>query len=463
MNKKGIALAVVLAVVAVLSVIIVSLFAKAIHENNLVKKHLNTVRAFWLAEAGISESLVALSNVGPIIEEQACPAGLVCSYRAEIEKVNKCAISLVDPGLSLSLEEENKETEPLLTEINYFFDASVNFPPEDGKLSLNSSILENASELYVSTKNQLPDAGDINEENQYYAVIYRIDGGVEDCQIADDGIGKAVYELDSVNVEEGYFKYGISNHSVQGSFIDEKEVKIVFVHQDLIVSLEDLTGSMKVDYEFYEYYQIDSVGKVVLPEGGEIKENIVAVMSVYVDAPPSSNFPYAIESTGDILIRGGAYTIDPEDSKKTHATLNFSELFGATRGDVKNSADYLYDETDNFTGDGVEVKGLTWVEVSPGEELTIAGNFEGEGILIVNGDCHISGTESFNGIIYVIGELRMSGNASVTGSILAESATDIDTTLSGSITITHDEIAIGDALGSVRHLGDKAIIAWQQK
>ncbi len=568
MNKKGIALAVVLVVTAVLSVIIISLFAQAMHERNLVNRHVNTVRAFWLAEAGVSDAHVNFRDFirnrpdsisGNIVENQGCPPGADCSYQVESDDDHDCVgIDDVYPGF-------DKKEIGIEIEIEYVFNNSS--PPGDGKLALNNSEPELSDELYASIKDK--NEGDVSDElseidDNYYVIIYRTDGGVADCKIEDDGIGKAVYKVNSVNADNDYFTYGVSNLSTEGSFEFEEgdvEVKIVFVrpdsmgyifndpedppddgalslkddieekHNELYVSTKDkngndiinkllaingqyyaviinddgvgkliyeveavesgsdyftyevsrfssegsfdeedevklafvhqdlITGLMEVSYR--KYYKIVSTGKVELAGGGEIEEEITVFLKVGIPSP--LNFPYAIESTGDIIIQGQAYTIEPEGSKKTYSELNFFELFGATKAEIKNNADYLYDETDNFTGDGVEVTGLTWVEVSAGEQLTIAGNFEGEGVLIVNGDCRITGTESFEGVIYVIGELQVSGTASVTGSVLAESGLDIDTTISGNISLTHDQDVIRNALSDSLTFIGKTIISWQKK
>jgi len=55
MNKRGIALVFALLVVVVLSILTISFFAGSINEHNLVKRFVNSTRAFWLAEAGIAE------------------------------------------------------------------------------------------------------------------------------------------------------------------------------------------------------------------------------------------------------------------------------------------------------------------------------------------------------------------------------------------------------------------------
>lgn len=62
MNKRGITLIFGLLVVLVLSILSGSFFFKSINENNLVRRYVNSVRAFWAAEAGIAEAIGNLAN-----------------------------------------------------------------------------------------------------------------------------------------------------------------------------------------------------------------------------------------------------------------------------------------------------------------------------------------------------------------------------------------------------------------
>lgn len=58
MNKsKGIALILCIFVILVVFILAGSLFYKVINENSLVSRYVNTVRAFWVAEAGIAEAI----------------------------------------------------------------------------------------------------------------------------------------------------------------------------------------------------------------------------------------------------------------------------------------------------------------------------------------------------------------------------------------------------------------------
>lgn len=300
MNRKGVVLAVALWVVVILLIIITSLFTRVINEKNWVRRHLNTVLSFWLAEAGISEAFSRFpDSVLPISinQDQGCPPGGSCSYQAVTNKL---------PG-----------------------------------------------------------------------------------------------------------------------------------------SLEGVT-----------YYQIDSTGEVILSDGGQIETHLSAI--VKIEPPDTSNFQYAIESNGDIIERGNV-TIDPDDSKNTYAALNFANLFTATKDQIKNNATYVYNE-DNF---GEPVSGITWVEVSSGSQLVTAGNLQGDGILVVAGDCRISGTNNFEGIIYVIGGLTITGTVNISGAVFSESETNIDTELMGNVSIKHDQDAISLALEEVGYLS-KEITAWQQ-
>jgi len=62
MNRRGIALIFALLVVLVLSILLSIFFFKSINENNLVNRYVNSVRAFWVAEAGVAEAIKNLPN-----------------------------------------------------------------------------------------------------------------------------------------------------------------------------------------------------------------------------------------------------------------------------------------------------------------------------------------------------------------------------------------------------------------
>src|SRR4030042_4928832 len=56
MDRRGIALIMVLLTIAVIAVLLSSFFFGVMNDNRLVSRYVNSTRAFWLAEAGIAEA-----------------------------------------------------------------------------------------------------------------------------------------------------------------------------------------------------------------------------------------------------------------------------------------------------------------------------------------------------------------------------------------------------------------------
>jgi hypothetical protein len=66
MHRQGVALVFGLLVTVVLSILLGSFFISTMSENNLVKRYVNSARAFWAAEAGIADAARRLSNTGTV-------------------------------------------------------------------------------------------------------------------------------------------------------------------------------------------------------------------------------------------------------------------------------------------------------------------------------------------------------------------------------------------------------------
>jgi len=201
------------------------------------------------------------------------------------------------------------------------------------------------------------------------------------------------------------------------------------------------------------YSQIVSTGRVTRPNGEVIQRVVTA--SVKTGLVDPTKFKYGIETTTDLITKGSV-SINPSDSFKEFSTLDFADLFGVTKDEMKAGATHSYTKA-NFNA---PVDGITWVEVPSGETLTIAGTLEGSGILVINGDTHFSGTVVFNGIIYIIGKLTMTGTVTTHGSVLAESSASVDTTLKGNVEINYDIDKIAEALAFVAVL-NKQIVSWK--
>ncbi|OGX46670.1 MAG: hypothetical protein A3G38_00705 [Omnitrophica WOR_2 bacterium RIFCSPLOWO2_12_FULL_51_8] len=214
----------------------------------------------------------------------------------------------------------------------------------------------------------------------------------------------------------------------------------------------DYTYSAAMSHLSDNYYKIESTGSVL--SGGAFTRKVA--VTVRTGAVNPEKFQYGIETTTDLVVRGSV-EINPSDSFKEFSTLDFADLFGISKVDMRAGAAHLYD-----TGSFAEpVDRVTWVDVPAGETLSIAGNLAGSGVLVINGNAHFSGTVNFNGIIYVIGELTMTGDVATYGSIMAESSATVDTELRGNVAIHYDVGQITNALSEVEFLA-KEVVSWQE-
>jgi hypothetical protein len=200
------------------------------------------------------------------------------------------------------------------------------------------------------------------------------------------------------------------------------------------------------------YYNMASTGTVTSPAGSSVSRTVSVTVKTGVIDPTKFNF--AIETTTDLVVRGSV-DINPDDSWKENSELDFADLFGITKAEMKDNATHVY-TSDTFAE---PVDGITWVDVD--DSMNIAADLAGSGILIINGDVHFSGTVNFNGIIYVIGELTITGMVTTSGSVLAESSTTVDTELRGNVEINYSLSDITDALGPVV-FATKEVVSWQE-
>jgi hypothetical protein len=186
----------------------------------------------------------------------------------------------------------------------------------------------------------------------------------------------------------------------------------------------------------------------------------------------------AIITKGDVDL-GGDALVDPDEISE-FATFTFERIFKDTKANVKADADTQvvvnpidnyapvhgwkeaftddnlngkYDLGEPFTDD-VIVNGIcdpyriTWFEVSPGSKAKVAStNWDGDGILVVEGDIEITGGE-FYGVIYVLGEMTFAaGNAEILGTIFIDGNPIETTNVKGTTSIKYDPNAIDDPFG----------------
>ena len=113
------------------------------------------------------------------------------------------------------------------------------------------------------------------------------------------------------------------------------------------------------------------------------------------------------------------------------------------------------------------VNGITWVELTGSSKYSISSNWSGSGLLIVNGNgqnlaLEISGDWTFTGMIWVIGKVKITGNPQITGGLFAESATGIESDLSGNPTLNLDTLAVASAFGLLTPTAEFEVLSWRE-
>lgn len=215
----------------------------------------------------------------------------------------------------------------------------------------------------------------------------------------------------------------------------------------------------------YRYYQIESTGT-----SESITRTLSAIVKTEYLNPNADNFPYAIQTTVNLVMKGNVGIEPPnEDTNgipepgegwRQNSLLNFANLFTCSKEDLKSHATHLYTSIDAST----PMSGITWVEPTSGS-LNIAGNYSGSGLMVIQGNAHISGTIDFSGIIYVIGDLTITGTVATSGSVLAETdiLLDPNTELKGTVDLTYDLAAIEAALAEVSEVNiNPTLVSWRE-
>jgi len=209
--------------------------------------------------------------------------------------------------------------------------------------------------------------------------------------------------------------------------------------------------------------RVESTGTV-----GEISKTVEVMLR---KAPTGGDIDSAITAGGSITVTGSA-DIDPDpEPEDTFYDFElgedpnddlslFEEIFGVTKDEMKDIAqnfpNIYYDSAIN--NDIVE--NITWVDGTPDQSQITTATWTGSGIFIVNGDLKITGG-TFDGILWVIGSLYLgAGNPVISGSVFVECSTEVDTTVTGNVTLQLNPGAIDDALGN---LGIGVIVeSWQE-
>lgn len=206
-------------------------------------------------------------------------------------------------------------------------------------------------------------------------------------------------------------------------------------------------------------FLITSTGGV--PDINEsVPDNVIRKITAIVEQPVQASpgdITSAITANGDVVVMGSAEVNGPVDP---NASFNFEEIIGLSKEIVKdNATNYYTDPENNIT----PVNALTWANLVTIEEMTISdNNWQGSGILVVDGDLRITGGH-FSGIIWVIGTLWVSGNPIIDGSIFVESGAQFETTVTGNPTVSFDQNAVDGALDTLSAINlPPRIISWKE-
>lgn len=189
--------------------------------------------------------------------------------------------------------------------------------------------------------------------------------------------------------------------------------------------------------------------------------NVVRIIKALVEQPANeadpSGITSAITANGDVVVKGSAEVNGDIDD---NYVFDFEEIFGISKETMEeNAVNHYTDPENNVT----PVASTTWADCESIDEMTISASaWEGNGILVVNGDLRITGGH-FEGIIWVIGTLWVSGNPIIDGAIYVESGAEFDTTITGNPIVSFDSDSISAAFDSLPSDLPPYIISWKEE
>ncbi len=268
-----------------------------------------------------------------------------------------------------------------------------------------------------------------------------------------------------------------------------------------------------------DIYETDEDGDPLDPDNdskrrirstGTVKEISQIVQVVVIKPPTGAEIKAALETSGEVRIRGtatitgdlehsaiiaeavdpkGNYIIEPPEDEggisisppciPGTAYLNcftaseyppyedyFEYVFKMKKSQVKDLANSgaggnTYYST--FVRDPEDVTGITWIDDPDGvgSRITSMG-WHGDGILVVNGDLTITGG-TFDGILWVIGTLEIgAGNPVINGAVVVESDITESIPLEGKLEVNYDREKINLAVGEVATLPFIELGTWEQ-
>ncbi len=171
----------------------------------------------------------------------------------------------------------------------------------------------------------------------------------------------------------------------------------------------------------------------------------------------SSSFDNAITCSKDLDIRGSSTIIG---NVEENVDLDFETVFGMTMAQMRAIADNDYTNPPNNV---TPVNGITYIETTGNNKAHFTNHhWSGSGILIVDGEFHMTGG-TFDGIIWVEGgRFMMSGNGLVQGTIFINADPDEQTKITGNCDVYYDEDIVQQLLSTynISSGPEITIISW---
>ncbi len=267
--------------------------------------------------------------------------------------------------------------------------------------------------------------------------------------------------------------------------------EIVYFGQDFNVSSETTT----LTYGQFPVYEITSTGTA----GGS---NSTRTVTGYIG---STNLDldtgFAVDTNACVSVGGVAFEIDgvvnqdagctdcdtlldstPGEGCTARASpAIIDDYLGLPMADVKAMSDEIHycigfpncsDDNDDIPNSG-QIDGVVqdWGDFAgdtygsyiyidnPGNKVVLTGDFQGRGLLMINGDLQINGGFNYEGFVFVNGELTLGGGANevtITGGLFS---TELST-FNGNITVDYDQATLEDVS---RQNKSQALLLWKRE
>jgi hypothetical protein len=423
-NNRGAAIVITLIMLAALAALGAMVASTASAETQMAGNRMGYTRALYLAEAGVHEAMVRLSDSSSpyyIGEDMAAPNVGWGNY-----------IVLNQGGSAADSDRWKQGVDGLDNDLDGFVDESYDFYPEVLSVQADTTAM-NLMSSYLTYP--------------WVRVSYSLDGS-NTIQRFGDSDGDPVTPS-CKNTTDGSPIVKVTSLGQKGRSLRRVEVELVktpLPYTDGVIYVE--TDNLKFN------------GNKFLISGQDFNP-------ATGDTVPGSKRKKAIITTEDPAIllgnlKANQYdqVIGPTGTPDVHGTTYDLDLAGYI-SEYSSCADIVYlGDQNNPSTDGWGGKNEYHIIHVKDGNLDISGAADGGGILLVDGDLKATGGFTWYGLIIVGGHLDWSGggnDVNLYGAILAGGTVDRED-LSGNIKLVHSS----EALGKLYDLKGFQILSWNE-